>query len=279
MVRDVKSRLDVALEARGLAPSRARARDLVRQGAVRVNGKVVTKPSQSIAAEAELSLGSEAHDYVSRAALKLKAAVEIFGLGSTFNGARVLDVGASTGGFTEVALELGAGHVVAVDVGRDQLHPRLAADRRVTDLSPLDARELTAAQLVDDASTRTPGIDILVSDVSFISVTKALGPALALAHPGAVKAETAVHDLSPAATSVPFAVILVKPQFEVGRARIGKGGVVRDASAHADAVADVANWLNRVGWDASAVARSPMAGKTGNLEFLLLARPVALTQT
>jgi 23S rRNA (cytidine1920-2'-O)/16S rRNA (cytidine1409-2'-O)-methyltransferase len=158
----------------------------------------------------------------------------------------VLDVGASTGGFTEVCLTRGAAKVYAVDVGRGQLHPSLAADPRVVDLSATDARTLTHTQI-----SETPGL--IVSDVSFISLIKALPAALDLAAPGA--------DL----------VALVKPQFEVGPDGLGKGGLVKDAEARAGAVASVSIWLEAVGWTIRATAESPILGGEGAIEHLLWA--------
>jgi 23S rRNA (cytidine1920-2'-O)/16S rRNA (cytidine1409-2'-O)-methyltransferase len=159
----------------------------------------------------------------------------------------VLDVGASTGGFTEVALSRGAARVYAVDVGRGQLHPRLAADPRVVSLEGVDARALTAS-LIPQAP------DLVVTDVSFIGLAKALPAALALAAPDA--------DL----------IALVKPQFEVGPERVGKGGLVKEEAARADALAGVAAFLAASGWEVQASADSPIAGGDGNLEHLLWAK-------
>jgi len=158
----------------------------------------------------------------------------------------VLDVGASTGGFTQVCLSRGAARVYAVDVGRGQLHPSLAADPRVVELSGTDARSLNASLIP------TPP-DLIVTDVSFIGLAKALPAALALAGEGA--------DL----------VALVKPQFEVGRERVGKGGLVKDEAARVDALADVVAWLEGVGWRVLVTADSPVTGGDGNREFLLRA--------
>ena len=183
---------------------------------------------------------------VSRAALKLKAALSQFGLSP--DGRVALDVGASTGGFTQVLLENGAAHVFAVDVGHGQMDAGLSADPRVTNIEGRNARDLT----LEDLGGRAP--QFVVSDVSFISLTLALPPALSLAAPGAE------------------AVLLVKPQFEVGRAKIGKGGLVvpEDAQACAD---DLAGWLSaRPGWTALGLAASPIAGGDGNTEYLLAGR-------
>ncbi len=180
---------------------------------------------------------------VSRGAAKLAAALQAFGFDAGERTA--LDVGASTGGFTEVLVEHGAAKVYAVDVGHDQLHARLKADPRVVSLEGCDARELDAALI------REP-ISAIVADLSFISLTKALAPALALAAPGA------------------WLVVLIKPQFEVGRARVGKGGIVRDAAARQAAVDDVTAWVAaQRGWRVAGIVPSPIKGGSGNEEFLL----------
>jgi 23S rRNA (cytidine1920-2'-O)/16S rRNA (cytidine1409-2'-O)-methyltransferase len=237
-------RLDQALVARGLAPSRARARILVAAGAVTVDGLRAVKPSQRVAEDAALALTGDPLPYVSRGALKLRHALEVFGLSPA--GAVALDLGASTGGFTEVLLEAGAAEVWAVDVGHGQLAAKIAADPRVRSIEGLNARNLTAAHV--------PPLDFVVADLSFISLTKALPPALALARPGAVL------------------VALVKPQFEVGPERVGKGGIVRDAAAIADARALVRMFLEGSGWRVMGETESPIAGGDGNAEFLIAAR-------
>src|SRR5690606_208620 len=174
-----------------LFPSRSRARDAVTRGTVKVEGRLVTKAGQTFPDNATVEIDDPAQDYVSRAALKLVAALDHFGLDPT--GLNCLDVGASTGGFTQVLLQRGGAHVIAVDVGHDQMHPLVAGDARVTNLEGLNARTLSE----DDLSDRP--IDFVVSDVSFISLKLALPPALLLARPGAT------------------CVLLVKPQFEAGR--------------------------------------------------------------
>ncbi len=183
---------------------------------------------------------------VSRAGAKLIAALDAFGFDP--EGRTALDVGASTGGFTEVLLDRGAEKVYAVDVGHDQLHARLRADPNVVSLEGCDARSLTRALIPDR-------ITAVVADVSFISATKALPVALALAERSA------------------WLVALIKPQFEVGRARVGKGGIVRDAAARDAAVAEVGAWLSaQKGWRVTGVVPSPLRGGSGNEEFLLGAR-------
>ncbi|SHE74393.1 23S rRNA (cytidine1920-2'-O)/16S rRNA (cytidine1409-2'-O)-methyltransferase [Kaistia soli DSM 19436] len=239
-------RLDQALVARGLAPTRARARDAVLRGHVRVDGKPVAKPSFTVAPDAALALDDPAARYVSRAALKLVAGLDHFGYDAA--GRTALDIGASTGGFTEVLLEHGAAKVHAIDVGHGQLDPRIAADPRVQSREGLNARDLVADDLGEP-------IEAVVSDVSFISLRLALPPALHLAEPGA------------------WGLFLVKPQFEVGRAGIGKGGIVRDPAEGNAAAEAIAAWLaDSMGWTVDGLIPSPIAGGDGNHEFLLGAR-------
>jgi 23S rRNA (cytidine1920-2'-O)/16S rRNA (cytidine1409-2'-O)-methyltransferase len=240
--RDKPIRLDMALVARGLAASRSQARDLVRRGMVSVAGAPATRPGAGVASDDPVAVAAGAAGWVSRGAVKLLAALEHFAFDPT--GRDVLDVGASTGGFTQVLLQRGALRVYAVDVGHGQLHATLAADRRVIDLSGRDARELTRAQV--------PAVDAIVADVSFISLAKALPAALALAAPGC------------------WLVALVKPQFEAGPAAVGKGGVVRDPAQRVRALSDVQDWLAAVpGWRVVGSRPSPIAGGSGNTEFLL----------
>ncbi|ODN70965.1 TlyA family RNA methyltransferase [Methylobrevis pamukkalensis] len=236
-------RLDQALVDAGLAPSRSRARDAILRGTVTVDGKRIDKPSLNVTENAVLGIDDPAGDYVSRAALKLVAGLGAFGLDPA--GRHCLDVGASTGGFTEVLLRRGAAHVTAIDVGHGQFHPRLAADPRVTSIEGLNARDLAPEHLAS-----APGF--IVSDVSFISLTLALGPALELAAPGAAL------------------VALVKPQFEVGRENVGKGGIVRDAAIAESAVDRVAAFVGaQAGWRVIGRLPSPITGSDGNTEHLL----------
>jgi 23S rRNA (cytidine1920-2'-O)/16S rRNA (cytidine1409-2'-O)-methyltransferase len=238
-----RRRLDVALVERGLFDSRAKARAAIEAGRVMVGGVVALKPAEPV--DDDVVLAAEpAHPWVGRGALKLARALELWPL--SLAGAVVLDVGASTGGFTEVCLAAGAARVYAVDVGRGQLHASLAGDPRVVSLEATDARTLSVSLIPEP-------VDVIVSDVSFIGLAKVLPAALALARDGA--------DL----------VTLVKPQFEVGPARVGKGGLVRDAAAHADAVEGVRDFLEASGWSVLAVADSPITGADGNREFLLRA--------
>jgi 23S rRNA (cytidine1920-2'-O)/16S rRNA (cytidine1409-2'-O)-methyltransferase len=239
-----RRRLDQILAERGLAPSRARARDAILRGEVRVEDKVETKPGAMVAETATIAIDDPAGAYVSRSALKLKSALAHFGLSVV--GARALDVGASTGGFTQVLLEAGAASVVAIDVGHGQLHATIAGDPRVRSIEGLNARDL------DDAHLGFAP-DVVVADVSFISLKLALPPALRLARPGAL------------------GVFLVKPQFEVGREAIGKGGLVKEEAAALAAVDGIAAFLEAGGWRVRGRMASPIAGGDGNQEFLIAA--------
>ena len=239
-------RLDLALVARGLVPTRARARDAILRGCVTVDGRVATSASMQVGPAAAIAVDDPAGRYVSRAALKLVAGLERFGY--PVAGRVALDVGASTGGFTEVLLEHGAARVYAIDVGHGQLHPRLAGDPRVVSMEGLNARDLGPAAL--------PGpVGAVVADVSFISLRLALPPALALAGADA------------------WGIFLVKPQFEAGRENIGKGGLVRDAAVARKAADDIAAWLDgEIGWTVDGIADSPIPGGDGNREYVLGAR-------
>jgi 23S rRNA (cytidine1920-2'-O)/16S rRNA (cytidine1409-2'-O)-methyltransferase len=234
-------RLDKVLLLQGLVPTRSRARDLIVRGAVSVEGTVETKPGVLVAENARIALAEPA-DYVSRGGLKLAAALDAFGFDP--RGLVALDVGASTGGFTEVLLAQGAAHVYAVDVGHGQLHPRLAGDPRVTSLEGRDSRGLTTREIPQ-------AVEAIVADVSFISLEKALPVPLSFAHPGA------------------WLVALIKPQFEAGRDAVGKGGVVREAPVRAAQVERIAGWIGSLGWHVDGVIASPIEGGSGNEEFLL----------
>ncbi len=237
-------RLDVELVSRGLAESRAKAKAAIEAGGVRIDGVPARSASQSVE-EGAVILAEPAHRWVGRGALKLDHALSLWPV--AVEGRVVLDVGASTGGFTEVCLERGAVRVFAVDVGQGQLHARLAADPRVVNLERTDARSLTTALIFDAPQ-------LIVCDASFIGLAKVLPAALSLAAVGA--------DL----------VTLVKPQFEAERPGGGKKGVIKDAEAHAAAVTSVSHWLEGVGWTVMATTVSPITGGDGNVEFLLWAR-------
>jgi len=237
-------RLDQLLLNAGLVASRSRARDAIARGTVTVDGRVVTKPSAGFPASAVLAINDPAQAYVSRAALKLTAALDRFGLDP--QGLACLDIGASTGGFTQVLLERGAAHVVAIDVGHHQLHPRLRDDPRVTNREGLNARGLTREDIGGHA------VGAVVSDVSFISLKLALPPALALAEPGA------------------FCALLVKPQFEAGREAISKAGLLKDPESAPAVAAELERWLvEDMGWQSLGLIPSPITGGDGNHEFLL----------
>ncbi|MFS0709261.1 TlyA family RNA methyltransferase [Brevundimonas phoenicis] len=238
-------RLDQLLVARGLAESRAKAKAAIEAGGVTVDGAPARAASQAVNEDAVVTY-VDAFRWVGRGALKLERALDLWPV--AVDSRVVLDVGASTGGFTEVCLDRGAARVFAVDVGTGQLHPKVAADARVLNLEKTDARDLTP-----DVITEAPSL--IVCDVSFISLSKVLPTALDLAAPGA--------DL----------ITLVKPQFEAdGPKAVGKKGVVKDPEAHAAAVAKVRDWLDESGWAVREVADSPITGGDGNVEFLLWAQ-------
>ncbi len=240
---DASRRLDLALVERGLAASRAQARDLVKRGAVLVRGVTASRPAMAVAAADAIAVTDGAGDFVSRGALKLLAALDQFRFDPA--GRTALDVGASTGGFTQVLLQRGATHVYAVDVGHGQLNPRIAGNARVTSLEDCDARALTRAEI-------PVPIGAIVADVSFISVTKVLPAVLALSAPGC------------------WLVALVKPQFEAGRAAVGKRGIVRDPEDRQRALAMVEAWMREQPcWHVVGTMPSPIAGGSGNIEFLL----------
>jgi 23S rRNA (cytidine1920-2'-O)/16S rRNA (cytidine1409-2'-O)-methyltransferase len=234
-----RARLDQAMEARGLTPSRARARDAILRGTVEVNGVIASKPNQHVGDDDVITLYDPAAGYVSRAALKLLAGLDAGAIDPA--GKVCLDLGASTGGFTQVLLEHGAARVYAVDVGHDQLHPSLRADSRVTSLEGVNGRDLTS-ELIPEPP------ELIVSDVSFVSILKVIFPALELA---ASRAE---------------AVILIKPQFEVGREHIGKGGIVTDDVAVNAAIERITAALAEAGWGRCFAVASPIAGGDGNRE-------------
>ena len=236
-------RLDQFLVARGLAESRAKAKAAIEAGGVTVDGAPARAASQAVADDAVVTY-ADAHRWVGRGALKLDHALTLWPV--PVEGRTVLDVGASTGGFTEVCLERGAGRVYAVDVGSGQLHPRVAADPRVINLEHTDARHLTPG-LIPDAP------QLIVCDASFIGLAKVLPAALALAGPGA--------DL----------ITLVKPQFEAAVPGGAKKGVVKDPATRQAALTAVSAWIEEQGWSVRAATESPITGADGNVEFLLWA--------
>jgi len=240
----MKDRADKLLVSLGHFDSRASARAAIEAGCVTANGVLVAKPSQMLSSDDTIQAGP-AHPYVSRGGLKLAHALDVFGV--DVNGRGCLDIGASTGGFTDVLIRAGAAHVTAVDVGRGQFHASLQGHPRVTSLEGKDARALTAADLPAPPS-------LLVCDASFISLEKLLDVPLALAAP---KAEF---------------VGLFKPQFQVGRAHVGKGGLVTDTVATEQAAAAFALWMKEKGWPILAWTASPISGGDGNAERLFHAR-------
>lgn len=236
-------RLDLALEQRGLVPSRARARDAILRGTVTINGVTADKPNRMVGHDDKLALSDPAANYVSRAALKLVAGLEAGHIDPS--GKVCVDVGASTGGFTQVLMERGARRIYAVDVGHEQLHERLKGSDRVVSMEGVNARDLTAEMIPEP-------INLLVSDVSFVSVIKVLAAPLALCTPTA------------------DAVILFKPQFEVGRRNVGKGGIVTDQAAIDTALADVIAFMAGHGFVHRQSVTSPIAGGDGNVETVLV---------
>ncbi|MCC5978661.1 MAG: TlyA family RNA methyltransferase [Salinarimonas sp.] len=239
-----RSRADTLLVARGYFESRARAQEAIRAGLVRVDGIMLRKASESVAEDAEIE-ATQPHPYVSRGGLKLAAALDAFGFDPRERVA--CDLGASTGGFTDVLLQRGARLVHAVDVGRGQLHPRIADDPRVVAMEGCDARSLDQTRLPEPPT-------LLVADVSFISLKLVIPPVLPLLAP---QAEI---------------VLLIKPQFEAGRDALGKGGIVRDEAVQRDVCDGIARMLADAGSHIVGLIESPIRGGDGNREFLIGAR-------
>jgi len=241
-----KERLDILLVERGLAPSREKAQALILAGLVLGEDRRLDKPGTRIDRNTSLRVKGKEHPYVSRGGMKLAAAFAHFD-DLTASGAVAIDVGASTGGFTDVLLREGAALVYAVDVGHGQLDWSLRNDDRVVVLEKTNARHLTAELI-----PRTP--DIIVCDASFISLRKVLPASMALARPGA------------------WLAALIKPQFEVGRGQVGKGGVVRDPALHQAVQDDIRIWLDQeMGWQVRGIVPSPITGPEGNREFVIVA--------
>jgi 23S rRNA (cytidine1920-2'-O)/16S rRNA (cytidine1409-2'-O)-methyltransferase len=239
-----KLRADQLLVERELAESGARAQALILAGLVYSGERKVEKAGQALAEDAPLEVRGKEHPWVSRGGIKLAHALQHFGLDVT--GAVALDVGSSTGGFTDVLLQKGAAKVFAVDVGTNQLAWKLRQDPRVV------VHEKTNARYLTDAVVTEP-VDIIVCDASFISLAKVLDKALDFAKPGG------------------RLIVLIKPQFEAERGEIGKGGVVRDPAVHERVCAAAADWVRLRGWDVEDVTESPIRGPEGNIEFLLAA--------
>jgi 23S rRNA (cytidine1920-2'-O)/16S rRNA (cytidine1409-2'-O)-methyltransferase len=240
-----KTRVDVRLVELGLVESRSKAQALIMAGSVYAGTKRIEKPGQNVADDAQLSVKNKEHPWASRGGLKLAHAIEEFGL--DLKDKVVVDVGASTGGFTDVALHHGAVKVYAVDVGHGQLAWKLREDDRVIVLEKQNARYLTKAEIPDP-------VDIITCDASFIGLQTVLPASMALAQAGAVMAA------------------LIKPQFEVGKGQVGKKGVVKDPALHADVCNRIENWLNsQPGWTVRGITTSPITGPEGNVEFLIIA--------
>ncbi|WP_374654010.1 TlyA family RNA methyltransferase [Dongia sp.] len=241
-----KERVDKLLVDRGLVESRAKAQALILAGLVYSDTKRIAKAGDQLPLDAPLNVKGQDHPWVSRGGLKLAKGIEAFGL--PVAGRIAADIGASTGGFTDVLLHHGAAKVYAVDVGHGQLAWKLRQDSRVVVLEKTNARHLTAAQISDP-------LDIVVCDASFIGLETVLPAALALTKPDA------------------WCVALIKPQFEVGPDRVGKGGVVRDAALHEEVCARIEAWFaGRPGWQVLRIVESPILGPEGNKEFLIAAR-------
>jgi 23S rRNA (cytidine1920-2'-O)/16S rRNA (cytidine1409-2'-O)-methyltransferase len=240
---DEAKRADVFLVNQGLAASRAEAQAAIRAGHVTVDGEQVKKAAQKLQSHMNVSY-QPPHPYVSRGGVKLAAALDHFGLSPAIK--ICMDIGASTGGFTQVLLERRASRVYAVDVGHGQLHAKIKADRRVVSLEGVNARELTRAKVPESPQ-------VVVADVSFISLKQALPSALGLASRDA------------------WAVFLVKPQFELGRWGTPRSGVVKDHGARATALSEVTEWVKTQGWTILGHMESPIAGGDGNKEYLLAA--------
>jgi len=246
-------RLDAELVRRGLARSREHSAELIAAGRVSVNGQRAAKAATAVTTDADLVVRADPEhpDYVSRGGHKLAGALAVFCAdGLVVRGRRCLDAGASTGGFTDVLLRAGAAEVVAVDVGYGQLAWSLQSDERVVVVDRTNIRELTPDRVGGP-------VDIVVGDLSFISLTLVLDALIGVTDPDG--------DL----------VLMVKPQFEVGKERLGKGGVVRDPALRADAVRSVAAKAHDLGWGIEGVAASPLPGPSGNVEYFLWIRRVA----
>jgi 23S rRNA (cytidine1920-2'-O)/16S rRNA (cytidine1409-2'-O)-methyltransferase len=241
-----KMRVDVALVERGLAETRAAAQRLIMAGLVFSNDRRLDKAGQTVAADTAIEVRGQPHPYVSRGGLKLEKALDHFAI--PVAGRVALDVGSSTGGFTDLLLQRGAAKVYAVDAGINQLAWKLRSDPRVVPMEKTNIRDVTRTQIPEP-------IGLIVCDVSFIGLRTALPAALALAAPGAHLAA------------------LIKPQFEVGKGRVGKGGIVREPELHREVVDTISAWLAaQSGWMVLGVTDSPISGADGNREFLISAR-------
>lgn len=242
-----KRRADQLLVDRGLAESRTRAQALVMAGLVFSGERKLEKPGQPLPEDAPLEVRGKDHPWVSRGGIKLAHALDHFGIDPA--GVVAMDVGSSTGGFTDVLLSRGAARVYAVDSGTNQLAWKLRQDERVI------VHEQTSARILTPEHIPEP-LDLIVCDASFIGLEKVLPVPLGFAKPGA------------------RLVALIKPQFEAGREEVGKGGVVRDVAVHDRVCAAVENWLNGIGWQVAGITKSPITGPEGNVEFLIAAKKI-----
>ncbi len=241
-----RKRVDQLLVERGMVESRSRAQALVMAGLVLSDGKRIDKPGHQMAEDAPLELKGQDHPWVSRGGLKLVEGLDRFAIDPT--GLVAIDVGASTGGFTAVLLTRGAAKVYAVDVGHGQLAWKLRTDARVVVMERTNARHLTAEQIPEP-------VDMVVCDASFIGLETVLPAAMGFVRPGG------------------WLVALIKPQFEVGKGRVGKGGVVREPELHAEVCERIGSWLAAVpGWSVVGLCESPITGPEGNKEFLIVGR-------
>ena len=238
-------RLDLALPALGLAESREKAKKMIRSGNIYVNDRQVSRPASLVSREDRIEVRGQILPYVSRGGLKLEKALTVFGLDLTET--ICMDVGASTGGFTDCMLQRGADRVYALDVGRDQLSPKLRRDQRVISMEETNMRYVTPDMIPEP-------IQFASVDVSFISLTKILGPLKACMAPGGQ------------------AVCLIKPQFEAGRGQVGKKGVVRSKKTHITVIETVTDYARSVGWNLEDLTWSPVRGPEGNIEYLLWLR-------
>ncbi|MEX2455047.1 MAG: TlyA family RNA methyltransferase [Rhodospirillaceae bacterium] len=246
MTTAARQRPDLLLVERGLAESRAQAQALIRAGKVFSGDRRIDKPGTPVASDIEIVVRGREHPWVSRGGLKLDRALTEFGIDVA--GMTGLDVGASTGGFTDVLLSRGAVRVYAVDVGYGQLHWKLRSDERVVVMERTNARNLAPDRIPEP-------VDIVVCDASFIGLEKILPVPLSLARRGA------------------WLVALIKPQFEVGRGEVGKGGIVRDTTLHEAVCARIGAWVASLpGWRVAGIVESPVTGADGNVEFLIAAR-------
>jgi 23S rRNA (cytidine1920-2'-O)/16S rRNA (cytidine1409-2'-O)-methyltransferase len=244
----MKKRADIVMVEQGLVSSRARAQREIISGHVFSGLEIIAKPSQKIPHDTPLRLVGDVLSWVSVAALKLVHGLDTYGL--SVEGRVILDLGASTGGFSEVCLARGAAHVFAVDVGHGQLHPRVAKAPRLTSIEGLNARNLKATDLAGP-------IDGVVCDLSFISLKLGLAPALEICEPGGIL------------------VALIKPQFEAGKSRLSRGGIVKDPQVREDTVEDIRTWLDKhSSWNVLGTCESPVAGSDGNQEYLIAAQKI-----